>query len=306
MINVAAIVEDDAEGIRLDRYISEHLQTCSRSQIDQRVSKLLVDGRPAKLSLRLKAGQKVSFTENTPPPLELEAEEIPLEILYEDSDVVVVNKARGMVVHPGAGNRSGTFVNALLGHVQGLDDAFEDESDGLRPGIAHRLDKETTGVLIAAKHPDALAWLSEQFKERRTEKTYVAAVRGELPHAHGRIDQPLGRDPRNRKRFAPRSDGKAAVTSYRCLYQGEHHTVVRLHPETGRTHQLRVHMAMLNAPIIGDTLYGRATQSFAGFPLMLHAYRLRIELPGGREPRTFEAPLPPEFSLLGSDRLDLG
>jgi 23S rRNA pseudouridine1911/1915/1917 synthase len=289
--------------MRLDRYIAEVLDVCSRSQISQRVERVTVHGEPAKLSYKVRSGDLLEVDTKAPEPSELVAESIPLDIIYEDDDVVVINKKAGMVVHPGAGNWSGTMANALLGHISGLDEAFEDE---LRPGIAHRLDKDTSGVIVAAKHPEALAWLSEQFQGRRTKKTYIAAVRGTPARASGVIDLAIGRDPKHRKRFAVRpSGGKEARTEYALLYQGAHHSVLRLHPTTGRTHQLRVHMLSLGTPILGDPIYGRSSKHFPDLPLMLHAYRLEIRLPGEDAPRAFTAELPASFTPLLPDHLDL-
>ncbi|MFP4378374.1 MAG: RluA family pseudouridine synthase [Spirochaetales bacterium] len=296
-------VEEPHEGMRLDRYIAEVLELCSRSQIPQRVEQVTVNGESVKLSLKIKTGDLVEVETKPPEPSELVAESIPLDILYEDEHVVVVNKPAGMVVHPGAGNWSGTMANALLGHISGLEEAFDDE---LRPGIAHRLDKDTTGVIIAAKHPEALGWLSAQFQSRRTIKTYIAAVRGTPSHVSGTIDLPIGRDPKHRKRFAVRPHGgKSAITEYTLLYQGAHHSIVRLRPTTGRTHQLRVHMASLGTPILGDPIYGRSSKHFPDLPLMLHAYRLEIRLLHESERRAFTAALPETFTALLPDQLDL-
>jgi len=298
-----AAVEEHHEGLRLDRYIAEVLELCSRSQISQRVERLTVNGEPAKLSFKLKAGDQIEFDTKAPEPSTLVPESIPLDIIYEDANVIVVNKPAGMVVHPGAGNWHGTMANALLGHISGLEEAFDDE---LRPGIAHRLDKDTTGVIIAAKHPEALTWLSEQFHSRHTQKTYIAAVRGTPSRPKGVIDLAIGRDPKHRKRFAIRpTGGKSAVTEYTLLFQGPHHSIVRLRPLTGRTHQLRVHMTSLGTPIVGDPIYGRSSKHLADLPLMLHAYRLEIRLPGEEAPRAFTAALPETFTPLIPDHLDL-
>lgn len=287
------VVDAEHTGMRLDKYLADALDLFARSQIQHRNVRVTVKGSPVKLSTRLHEGDHLSVRYSQPQPLTLEPESIPLDLLYEDADVVVINKAAGMVVHPGAGNWHGTLVQALLGHIQGLRSAFP---DGVRPGIVHRLDRETTGVIIAAKHPAASNFLAAQFKMRSTEKTYLAFVRGQLSNGSGMIDRPIARDPRHRKRFSVVSDGgKPAVTRYRVLWQDRDFSIVELHPKSGRTHQLRVHMAALGHPIVGDTLYGRAGGRFPHAPLMLHAGRLEIDLPSGGR-RAFIAPLPDSFT----------
>jgi 23S rRNA pseudouridine1911/1915/1917 synthase len=240
---------------------------------------------------------------------------MPLEVLFEDDEVIVLNKARGMVVHPGAGNRSHTLVNGLLAHCEGLKAAFAGQP--LRPGIVHRLDKETSGVIIAAKKPGALEYLARQFRLRRTRKLYLALVAGKLKERSGRIETYIARDRAHRQRFialagengrpalirrdrpgteqreAPRPPGKKAVTDYRVLREYPGVSLVSLKPHTGRTHQLRVHMKYLGCPILGDILYAKGKT--ADGPLMLHAYKLKIRLPGKGRTTVFTAPLPKEF-----------
>ncbi|MFW6313680.1 MAG: RluA family pseudouridine synthase, partial [Spirochaetota bacterium] len=208
-------------------------------------------------------------------------------------DVVVVNKPAGMVVHPAAGNWTGTLAQGLMHHVRSLQERFDDPS---RPGIVHRLDKDTSGVMIAAKHPEALALLSHQFRSHTTEKAYLALLRGQLPHSTGSVHTGIARDPHNRKRFTVvRQGGKEAVTNYRILRHHRGYTFVLLQPETGRTHQLRVHMAHLGCPIAGDPIYSRRDPRFPELGLLLHAYQLTITLPGEEAPRTFTARLPGSF-----------
>lgn len=287
----SATVDDEHAGMRVDVYLSDVLDLFHRSQIAHRSVTVAVDGAPVKLSRRLRAGQLVTVRYTTPPPVHAEAQPVGFEILYEDADVVVINKPRGLVVHPGAGNRSGTLVNGLLYHVQGLGERFGDQ---VRPGIVHRLDKDTTGVLIAAKSPAALDALARQFAHRTTEKRYLAVVTGMLKGADATIDAPIGRDPRHRQRFAVNAPaGKPAVTRYRVIGRFDRRTLVELRPETGRTHQLRVHMASLGCPIVGDAIYGRSS---GDDPLLLHAWSLRIVLPGESAAREFVAQVPEDFS----------
>lgn len=288
--SASARVPDEAAGTRVDRFIADDLGLFPRSQIAHRDVAVRVDGRSTKLSHRLKPGELVEIDYSPPEDAAIEAEPVPLAIIFENEDVVVVDKPAGMVVHPAAGNRHGTLAQGLMHHVKTLAGAFDDPA---RPGIVHRLDKETSGVIIAAKHPRALAELSAQFKSHATEKRYLAIVKGTLPRSHGTIDAPVGRDPHNRKRFAVvEHGGKEAVTDYRVLRHYDGYSFVSLSPRTGRTHQLRVHMASLGCPIVGDPLYARNDRRLADTGLALHAYRLRITLPGEREPRWFTARLP--------------
>jgi 23S rRNA pseudouridine1911/1915/1917 synthase len=281
------------EKIRIDAYISDNLGLFSRSQVKKRVQKVLLDGREVKLGKSLSAGEVLEIHYSDPPEIMLEAEDIALDILYEDANVLVVNKPQGMVVHPGCGNHSGTLVNALLYHCRELATGFTGES--LRPGIVHRLDKDTSGVLIAAKNPEALEMLAGQFRSHKTRKTYLALVRGRPEPAAGVIDTLIRRHPRDRKRFAAsRRAGKKAVTRYRVLRSFDGFSLVLLRPLTGRTHQLRVHMRHIGCPVLGDSLYGRKE----GLSLMLHAHRLVITLPGESSPRIFRAKLPERFKDL--------
>lgn len=291
----SAVVEGPAaDGVRLDVFISDHMRLFSRSQVRARVVCAEVNGKPARLGRRLKKGDEVRVTWSDLPPLSPAAESIPLSILYEDADTLVVDKPQGMVVHPAAGNWTGTLVNAVLGHCGGLGDAFGGGEP--RPGIVHRLDKDTSGVIVVAKNPAALEQLAAQFRSRAARKRYIAIVQGTLPAPSGRIETRLGRHPRDRKRFAClRTGGKPAVTYYRVLRQYPGYALVSLRPLTGRTHQLRVHMRHLGAPVLGDPLYGRSDARFPGAGLMLHARSLEIRLPGQEERQRFDAPLPARF-----------
>jgi 23S rRNA pseudouridine1911/1915/1917 synthase len=284
--------------LRLDRYVAERLGLLSRSQIKSRSLRVRLGGRELKLSLPLRKippGELLEFSWSDPGPLDLLPQELPLEIVYEDERVVVVNKAPGMVVHPGAGNPQGTLVNALLARRR-----FQGPGgEAFRPGIVHRLDKDTSGLIIAAWDGEALAFLAEQFKARRVRKIYGAILRGTPREGRGRVETLLCRDPRNRKRFtASLERGKPALTFYRVLRSWGSHSLVLLRPKTGRTHQLRVHMRYLGHPIAGDPLYGHGEDRLLPGGLMLHAKSLGIILPGGEALRTFVSPLPPRFTAL--------
>ncbi len=284
---------DRFAGLRLDRYLAAGLGLFPRSQARSRVDTITVNGRPAKLATRLSCGDRVTVTYREPEPLAALPEAMALSILHEDAGAIVLDKPAGIVTHPGAGNRTGTLLNGVLGHCRRLRDAFPDEP--VRPGVVHRLDKETSGVIVFAKSPDAHAALTRQFAFRRVRKRYLAVLDGSPPAADGTVDLPVGRSDRDRTRFAAVPRGRAAITRYRLLgaLPGERSLVV-LAPVTGRTHQLRVHMAALGCPVAGDDVYGRARR--CGRPsMLLHAASLRLRLPGGEEPRRFRAPLPARF-----------
>jgi 23S rRNA pseudouridine1911/1915/1917 synthase len=290
-----------AEGVRLDVYVSERLGLFSRSQAKGRILELLVNGVPARLSRKVRHGDLLTVRYTDPPPLDLVPQEIPLSVIFENSDVIVIDKPQGMVVHPGSGNASGTLLNALLFHCREIGERFGPEDP--RPGIVHRLDKDTSGVIIAAKNPQAHEFLARQFHDRKARKRYLAITLGVPARAEGRIEDRLARDPRDRKRFTwVSSGGRSAFTSYRVMRSwpppraGEPaRGLLILSPKTGRTHQLRVHMKRLGTPILGDPLYGRADGRFSEASLMLHARSLSIIVPGEETARIFLSPLPERF-----------
>ncbi|UCF98625.1 MAG: RluA family pseudouridine synthase [Spirochaetaceae bacterium] len=284
---------------RIDAYIADVLKLFSRSQVKRRVTALRLNGTTAKSSKHLLPGDRLEITYTDAPELRVEAEAIDLCILYEDRNVLVIDKAQGMVVHPAGGNWSGTLVNALLWHCKDLKDGFALSES--RPGIVHRLDKDTSGVIIAAKNAETREFLSGQFRRRSVQKRYLAIVEGSLPAGRGRIDTWHARDPHHRKRFTSllpdsrSAGGRRALSFFRELKRINGFTLVALRPRTGRTHQLRMHMAHLGCPIVGDRLYGWKARGRYSWPLMLHAHRLRLILPGEHQPRTFEAPIPARF-----------
>jgi len=281
---------------RLDKFLVEQLQEFSRSRIQGLIADGFVDvnGQAAK-----KAGQALESGSNVtvriPPPLptDLVAEDIPLNIIFENDDLIVVNKPAGMVVHPAVGHASGTLVNAVLGYDPDIEGIGGEE----RPGVVHRLDKETSGLILLAKNERAHRWLQDQFRLRRVEKTYLALVDGKPPTPSGRVEAPIGRDPSHRKRMAivPESRGRAAISEYKTLENFKKHTLLEFHPLTGRTHQIRLHCAFLECPIVGDEIYGRKKSSIEIDRHFLHAYRLKIVLPGENVSRIFEAPLPEDL-----------
>jgi len=281
---------------RLDKFLVELLQEFSRSRIQGLIADGCVDvnGQAAKKAGQtLESGSKVTVRIPPAVPTDLIAEDIPLDIVFENEDLIVVNKPAGMVVHPAAGHASGTLVNAMLGYDPDIEGIGGEE----RPGVVHRLDKETSGLILLAKNERAHRWLQDQFRFRKVEKTYLALVDGKPPTPSGRVETYIGRDPSHRKRMAivSESRGREAVSEYKTVESFAKHTVLEFRPLTGRTHQIRLHCAFLGCPIVGDEVYGRKKSTVEINRHFLHAYRLKIILPGEKEPRLFEAPLPDEL-----------
>jgi 23S rRNA pseudouridine1911/1915/1917 synthase len=294
-------VPDDADGVRLDRFLVSVLGDRSRSQIQRLIKQgqVLVAGQVAKANRPLRAGQHVAVEEVAPVDPQPQSEPLPLEILYEDGDIVVVNKPPGMVVHPAAGHSRGTLVNALLHHVSGLSGIGGE----LRPGIVHRLDRGTSGVMVVAKHDAAHAELARQFHDREVEKEYVALVWGTVT-AGRRIDAPIGRDPANRKRMSARARrSRTAVTRIVRAQPLGPLTLAHIAIHTGRTHQIRVHLSAIGHPVVGDSLYGGVHRRVGGdiHPIrrlerpFLHAARLAFTHPADGRIVSFTAPLPPDL-----------
>lgn len=293
--HITLTYEEPSQG-RLDHYLAEKLTDYSRSRLQSfiRDGRVLINGSPAmKTGLTLVSGMNLEIILPEDKPSELIPEDIPLNILFEDEHSIVINKPAGMVVHPAAGHDSGTLVHAVLAHCDDLK-SFGGE---IRPGVVHRLDRDTSGIIVMAKNEKAHIFLQEQFKDRRVNKRYLALVDGFPPTPSGRVEAPIGRDPNKRQQMAilPAEKGREAVTEYTTRTKYARHTLIEAHPLTGRTHQIRVHMAFLKCPIVGDVLYGRRKQSISLDRHFLHAYHLTIQLPGHDSPMTFEAPLPPEL-----------
>lgn len=295
-------VDENDEGKRLDVYIAGRL-ALSRSAAQRLIDegRALVDGARAKAARRVRAGDLVTVELPEPRPLDVAPEDLPLDILYEDSDIIVINKPRGLVVHPAAGNWSGTLVNALLAHCRDLSGI----GGKIRPGIVHRLDKDTSGVIVAAKNDATHLALSRALKERAIEKTYLAVVHGVPRAARGVIDAPIGRHPVQRKRMAvvPEGQGRAALTEYEVLEDLDGYALLKIHPVTGRTHQIRVHLAHIGHPIVGDPVYGgRRERTARRAPEIsgqaLHAAAVSFNHPRTGERMTFTAPLPDDMRRL--------
>ena len=285
-------LEADRGGERVDAFIARRLPEFSRSQAKRLIDAGLVtlDGRAAKPSDKVTAGVRVRVDVPPPEELSLAPEEIPLTIVYQDADIIVVDKPPGLTVHPAPGHPGGTLVNALLAAAPDL----REVSGTLRPGIVHRLDKDTSGLIVVAKNDRALRALQSQLKERRVHKTYLALVEGVPEPREGMIDAPLGRHPKNRKKQAVVAGGREALTKYRVLeVLSRGYSLVEAEPVTGRTHQIRVHLAAIGHPIVGDSVYGRRSEVIGR--QFLHATRLAFAMPlGGREVE-FESPLPEDL-----------
>lgn len=281
---------------RLDKFLTGLLQEFSRSRIQGLIADGFVDvnGHAAKKAGQsLENGSNVTVRIPPPAPTELVAEDIPLDILFENEDLIVVNKPAGMVVHPSAGHSSGTLVNAVLGYEPDIEGIGGEE----RPGVVHRLDKETSGLILLAKNERSHRWLQDQFRLRKVDKTYLALVDGKPPTPSGRVETFIGRDPSHRKQMAivSESRGREAISEYKTVEEFQGYTLLEFHPFTGRTHQIRLHCAFLKCPIAGDEIYGRKKSTVKLDRHFLHAYRLKIVLPGEKGPRLFEAPLPEEL-----------
>jgi len=273
------VVGPAEDGRRLDVFLAERLPGASRSRLQEliRSGDVLLAGLPARPASRVTAGNRVSVSLTLPatadPPLLLPSPDVPLTVLHEDASIVVVDKAPGVVAHPALGHRRDTLVNALLARFPDLTGFGGSE----RPGIVHRLDRDTSGVMVVARDPVAAAHLRAQFKARTVEKTYLALVRGALRPLEGVIDAPIGRDPKRRQRMAALPGGKPARTVYRVLAESEGYAWLEARPETGRTHQLRVHLAALGHPLAGDRVYGRRDRLIGR--TALHAWRLAFDHP---------------------------
>lgn len=283
-------------GIRLDRWLVMALPERSRAEIQRWIKEghVLVGGIRPKASYKVRPGDAITVQIPPPLPATAQPEPIPLDVLYEDEHLLVINKPAGMVVHPAPGrvHRTGTLVNAVLARVPDL--AVSGEQ---RPGIVHRLDKDTSGVILVAKNDTALRDLQAQFKARTVEKAYLALVEGELPTAHGRIEAPIGRDPRHRQRMAvvPERKGRPAVTEFFVRERFSGYTLIEARPRTGRTHQIRVHLASIGHPLVGDPVYGRKHPRLHCPRQFLHALRIGIRLPGSGAWAEFTAPLPADL-----------
>lgn len=285
------------EGKRLDAFLAEAVPDVSRSAAARLIESgsVLVDGKAAAKNRRLTGGETVALTLPAPEPIDAVPQDIPLDVVYEDADVIVVNKPSGLVVHPAPGHPDGTLVNALLHHCG---DSLSGVGGALRPGIVHRIDRDTSGLILAAKNDAAHRSLAAQLGDHSLARTYECVAIGGFRADCGTVDAPIARDPRNRKRMAVVPGGRAAVTHWEVVARYPGHTHLRCRLETGRTHQIRVHLAHIGHPILGDTVYG-AKKPVPGLTgQCLHASELRFRHPRTGEAMELRCPLPPEFAKL--------
>jgi 23S rRNA pseudouridine1911/1915/1917 synthase len=278
---------------RLDKVLVTLLPDYSRTRLQGLIkngSVWIDDQIVNKTGFLIEPGSNIFVRIPAPEPIDIRPEAIPLDIVFENNDVMIINKPAGMVVHPSAGHGSGTLVHAALAHAPEM----EGVGGVQRPGIVHRLDKETSGLILVAKNDRTHRWLQEQFRQRQVKKVYLALVDGHPPTPEGKIDAPIARDIAERKRMAvvPVGRGRDAISEYYTLETFPEHTLLEVHPLTGRTHQIRLHLAFLKCPVVGDKIYGRRRPSLAIRRQFLHAARVSLRLAGETEPRSFEAPVP--------------
>ena len=278
---------------RLDAYVSSLKDNISRSNAQKLIknNKIFVNGKNVKESYKVKENDEIRIIIEEPKKSSLKPENIPLDIIYEDNDIIVINKPKGMVVHPGNGNHEGTLVNAVLAYAKDLSGIGGE----LRPGIVHRIDKDTSGLIIVAKNDKAHKNLSEEIKNHEVTKIYTCLVRGNISEDDATIDMPIGRDKNDRKKMAVTEDGKKAITHFRVLKRYGNYTLLRVKIDTGRTHQIRVHMAKIGHPIIGDEVYSNGKNEFNVHGQMLHSTYLKFKHPVTGKELELEAPLPQYF-----------
>ncbi len=284
------MVEEDWEGERLDAFIAGELDDLSRSQVKGLIDskQVEVDGEPRKASYRLKLGEEIKVVIPEAREIEIIAQNIPLTIIYEDSDIAVIEKPKGMVVHPAQGNPDNTLVNALLFHIKDLSGI----NGEIRPGIVHRLDKDTSGVMVVAKNDNAHRNLSQQIKEHTINREYLALVHGIIKENLGTIDAPIGRSKVERKKMAVVAEGRNAISHYQVLERFQNYTFIKVKLETGRTHQIRVHFSYIKHAVVGDPLYGSGRKHFDLDSQALHAHLLGFVHPSSGEYMEFKSPLP--------------
>ena len=288
------IVKKEEENNRIDAYLSTKIETASRVTIQRLIEegKILVNNKKTKASYKIQEKDEVIVEEDKPKEVSIKAQNIPIEILYEDNDIIVVNKPKGLVVHPANGNPDGTLVNAIMAICKGTLSGIGGE---LRPGIVHRLDKDTSGVLIVAKNDIAHVKMSEQIKKHEVEKTYIALVKGIVKENQATINMPIGRSTKDRKKMAVTKNGKQAITHFKVLKRYSKYTLLEIKIETGRTHQIRVHMAEIGYPVVGDAVYSNGKNEFGIEGQMLHAYKLEFMHPITNKHMELTAPLPQYF-----------
>ena len=287
------VIKQEA-GKRIDAYISsvdnEISRTAAQRLIDEQA--ITVNGNKTKASYKVQENDLIEIQENEPKEIELKAEDIPIEIIYEDEDIIVVNKPKGLVVHPAVGNPDGTLVNAIMAICK---DSLSGIGGEIRPGIVHRLDKDTSGILIVAKNDTAHINLSEQIKNHEVEKTYIALVRGIVKENEATINMPIGRSTKDRKKMAVSKSGKNAITHFKVLKRYDKYTLLEIKIETGRTHQIRVHLSHIGYPVVGDYTYSNGRNDFNVEGQMLHSKKIKFKHPKSEKEMELEAKLPEYF-----------
>lgn len=288
------IVKDDEVGKRIDSYLSNKDNEISRVAVQRLIKndKILVNGKSTKASYKVQENDSIKVEEEKPKEISLKPQDIPVEIIYEDKDIIVVNKPKGMVVHPANGNPDGTLVNSLMSICK---DSLSGIGGEIRPGIVHRLDKDTSGVIVVAKNDKAHINLSEQIKNHKVEKTYIALVKGVVKANEATIDMPIGRSTKDRKKMAVTKTGKNAITHFKVIKRFHNYTLLEVKIETGRTHQIRVHLSQIGYPIVGDTTYSNGKNEWGIKGQCLHAKSLKFKHPITGKEMFLEAKMPEYF-----------
>ena len=291
------IVDIDGEKIRLDSYLANKKKELSRTMIKKLIDdgNVLVNGKKQKISYKVEKNDEIILTIPEAKEINLKAQDIPIDIIYEDNDIIVVNKPKGMVVHPAIGNTDGTLVNAIMNICK---DSLSGIGGEIRPGIVHRLDKDTSGLLIVAKNDEAHIKVSEEIKNREVTKIYIALVRGVVKENEATIDMPIGRSTKDRKKMAVNKNGKNAITHFTVLKRYSKYTLLRIKIDTGRTHQIRVHMAEIGHPVVGDYVYSNGKNEFGVEGQMLHSQKLEFKHPITKKEMKLEADLPEYFKQI--------
>lgn len=288
------IVDGENAGLRLDAYISTNVDELSRTAVKRLIEdgNIVVNGKEQKVSYKVQENDEISVVIPAAKELDIQAQDIPVEIVYEDKDIIVVNKPKGLVVHPANGNWDGTLVNAIMAICK---DSLSGIGGEIRPGIVHRLDKDTSGLLIIAKNDDAHINMSNQIKDRKVKKIYYALVRGVVPENEATIDMPIGRSTKDRKKMAVNKNGKEAITHFKVIERFDKYTLLEVKIDTGRTHQIRVHLSEIGYPVVGDEVYSNGKNEFGVHGQLLHAKCLDFNHPITGEKMHLEAELPQEF-----------
>ena len=281
-------------GLRIDKAISIKDKDLSRAAVQRMIEEenILVNNQKAKVAYKISLGDEITIIKQPPKEIEIKPEDIPLDIIYEDNDILVVNKQKGLVVHPGNGNPDGTLVNAIMNKCK---DSLSGIGGEIRPGIVHRIDKDTSGLLIIAKNDKAHINMSEQIKNHEVKKTYIALVRGKTKENQATIDMPIARSNKDRTKMAVSKDGKNAITHFEVIERFTNYTLLKVNIETGRTHQIRVHLSQIGYPIVGDYVYSNGKNPFGVEGQMLHSSKLEFKHPITGKEIELEAPLPEYF-----------